>query len=525
MRPFLVATASQFRISEFGIRTLDARVQGRLLLLTELIVITALVTITRCANYSDVFAGSQINFVDPDCYARMTRARICFDHPGTVVRHHDFENYPIGTSPHTTVPLDYCIVVIAAALGFLTRNALDLAGAIVSPLIAVGLGIFLCYWTRRMRFRWGILLLYLLSPILAHGFSLGRPDHQSLALALVAVALCAEWTLAGGFSRPWVVVSGATWALAIWVLPYEPVILLALLLLLRARQVFAPDRRVGWIVFAAIIAIALLIERRIPLPPGSATMIGLRNWSTTIGELVHVPLTSTLWFQWCGWLLILAPVLCWTMRRNPARFMVALFVATFFFTLWQARWAYFFALLFALLVPEILRALRNPFLAWIVFGIGLFPIAQAWDRLFSQDEIARRLENDLEMIELRTVAHETDGPFIAPWWLSPALNYWSGEPGVAGSSHESISGIIDSAKFFAAEDSDEARRICTQRRVKRVVSYDAERVAENTASILKSPISSRALVYVLDRNASSAPPFLHLDAQTGRFKVFRVQDM
>jgi hypothetical protein len=57
------------------------------------------------------------------------------------------------------------------------------------------------------------------------------------------------------------------------------------------------------------------------------------------------------------------------------------------------------------------------------------------------------------------------------------------------------------------------------------MSYDAERVAKNTAGILKSPISSRALVYVLDRNASRAPPFLHLDAQTGRFKVFRVQDL
>jgi hypothetical protein len=455
----------------------------------------------------------------------MTRARICFAHPGTVVRHHNFENYPIGTSPHATAPLDYCIVIIAAVLAPLTRNALDLAGAVVSPMIAIGLAIFLCYWARRMRFRWAILLIYLLSPVLAHGFSLGRPDHQSLALALVVVALCAEWTLAGTFSRRWAVVSGATWALAIWVLPYEPVILFMLLLFLRARQVFAPDRRIGWVVFAVVIAIALLIERRIPSPPDSATMVGLRNWSATIGELVHVPITSTLWFQWCGWLLILTPALCWTMWRNSARFMIPLFVATFFLTLWQARWAYFFVSLFALLVPEIVRALRNPSLAWIVFGFGLFPIAQAWDRTFSQDELARRSENNIEMIELRTVAHEINGPFIAPWWLSPALSYWSGQPGVAGSSHESISGIIDSAKFFAAENNDDARRICLQRRVKWVMSYDAERVAKNTAGILKSPISSRALVYVLDRNASRAPPFLHLDAQTGRFKVFRVQDL
>jgi hypothetical protein len=500
-------------------------VRGRILLLLELTIVIVLVTITRCANYADVFVAGQINFLDPDCYARMTRARICFAHPGTVVRHHDFENYPIGTSPHTTAPLDYCIVAVAAVLSSLTRNALDLAGAVISPLIAIALGIFLCFWTRAMRlpFRWGILLLYLLSPILAHGFALGRPDHQSLVLALVAVALCAEWTLAERVSQLWSLVSGLSWGLALWVSPYEPVILFALLLSLRARHIFAHDRKVGWIAFGAVIALTLLIERRIPLSPDSATINELENWSATIGELAHVPITSTLWFQWCGWLLILTPILGWATWRNPTRFMTAFLFVTFLFTLWQARWGYFFTLFFALCLPEILRALRNPFLAWAAFAVGLFPIAQAWDRTFSEDEAIRRVENRLELIELRTVAHELDGPFIAPWWFSPALTYWSGEPGVAGSSHESIGGIIESAKFFAAENTAEAMDICLRRHAKWVVSYDAGRIAENTARILKVPISSRAMAYVLDRNASSAPSFLQLEAQTGRCKAFRLQ--
>ena len=109
----------------------------------EIIFISALILVTRCANYRDVFSGGQINFIDADCYARMTRARICFEHPGTIVRRHDFENFPIGTSPHTTAPFDYLIVATATLLKPLSNNALDLAGALVSPLLSVALGIFL----------------------------------------------------------------------------------------------------------------------------------------------------------------------------------------------------------------------------------------------------------------------------------------------------------------------------------------------------------------------------------------------
>ena len=492
--------------------------------LIEILAVTALVVVTRCANYSEVFAGSQINFVDADCFARMTRARICFEHPGTIVRRHDFENFPIGTSPHTTAVFDYLITGTAAALQPFTNHALELAGAIVSPLLAIGLGIFLCWWTRRMqvRFRWGLLLLYALSPILAHGFALGRPDHQSLALALVAVAFCGEWVLAYKPSSNWSFLTGMTWALAIWVSPYEPLILFVLTMGLRARTILAPYRRIGWIAFAIIIAFALMVERRIPSAPAGEIMAGLKNWSGTIGELGHVPWTSPVWFQWCGWLLLLVPILFWRIRKIPRWFMTVLLIATFLLTMWQARWAYFFALFFVFIVPEILGALRSPIVASITFAVALFPIAQAWDRSFSGEERARCSENKIELIELRNLAQMIDGPFIAPWWFSPALTYWSRQPAVAGSSHESISGIIDSAKFFAAEDGEVARAICARRGVKWVVSYDSERLAQNSAAILGTMIPPRALVYVLDRNPSDAPPFLRLSWQTGRFKSYRV---
>jgi hypothetical protein len=501
-------------------------VRRRIAFLAEIIFISALILVTRCANYGDVFFGGHINFTDADCYSRMTRARICFEHPGTIVRRHDFENFPKGTSPHTTAPFDYLIVALATALIPLSRNALDLAGAIVSPVLSLALGIFLCWWTRKMRlqFRWGFLILYGVSKILAHGFALGRPDHQSLLITLIAVALCAEWMFAQQATRGWGIVTGASWALALWVSLYEPLVLLMIVVACCARSMIKRERRIGWIVFAAVLAIAFLIERRFPVWPSREFGGALRNWGATVGELAHVSLASTIWFSWCGWLLLLAPILFWPKRnRSTPLFLIALLMSAFALTIWQARWSYFFVLVFAMLVPQILSVLRKPLIAATVFIAALFPIAQAWDRAFADEELARRAETKIEQFELQAISLQIDGPFLAPWWFSPAVSYWSRQAGVGGSSHESIQGIVETAKFFGAQDTEEAMQIIDRDNVTWIVSYDADRVARNSSQILGNPVPKNALCYLLDRRPSEVPPFLRLIAQTGHFKLFRTE--
>jgi hypothetical protein len=497
----------------------------RLAFSAEIILVSALILVTRCANYGDVFFGGQISFIDADCYARMTRARICFEHPGTIIRRHDFENFPIGISPHTTAPLDYLIVATAAALKTLSNNALDLAGALVSPSLSIALGIFLCWWTRngRIRFRWALLVLYALSPILAHGFGLGRPDHQSLLVTLITVALCAEWSLTNQPSKSWSIVSGASWALALWVSLYEPIVLLVIVLAIRTRALFVRIRRIGWIVFVAILVIAFIVERRIPQWPSRQFAGTLKNWSGTIGELSHVSLGNPIWFSWCGWLLLLVPLLFWPKRdRSTPWFLKTLLIATFGLTIWQARWAYFFVMIFAMALPELLLALRKPVFATALFIVALFPIAHSWDRMFTGEELARRTENNVEMVEVHAIASQCDGPFLAPWWFSPALSYWSRQSGVGGSSHESIEGVVESAKCFGTPNAKEVAQILKRHNVRFVVVYDADRVARNSAQILDCPISSNAFCYLLDRRPSEVPPFLQLVAETGRFKLFRV---
>ena len=529
------------------------------LIIFEIAVLTILILATRCANYQQVFVAGNIYFADADCYARMARAGMVRENPATIIRHHSFENFPEGTVPHTTAPLDYLIVALSFLLNPFMENALDLAGAFVSPLLALLGGWFLWWWSRRMKFRyrWVALILYAISPMLVHGMELGRPDHQSLLILLVTVAICGEWTLeklqAGGLGsegtlesnvkggiRAWAVASAAAWALSIWVSAYEPLVLFLSLMttavVMNRRAVFARDRRAGWILFVVIIAIAFAIEWRVPsfaiLRPNGH----FKEWASTIGELAHVAPVNPVWLNWCGFLLLVAPVLIWMnirTRRNSAAQagglpVYVLLVATYFFTVWQARWGYFFVLMFVLALPGLLAPIKSGAAVWIAFALSLFPILRDWDeRLWPNEaQLAERVEKQIESAQIRDLAVRIRSPevhpFLAPWWLSPSIAYWSGQPGVAGSSHESLDGIEDSARFFLSEDSQKAREILEKRHVAWVFAYDSDRVAQNSASILNEPLAQRPLCRVLDRTPSRAPSFLFFSAQNPTCKLYRV---
>src|SRR4029079_17053833 len=311
------------------------------------------------------------------CYARMTRVQMVRENPGLIVRHHAFENFPQGTTPHTPAPLDYLIVSLSLFISPFTTHSLDLAGAFVSPLLAVLGAWFLWWWSRRMKFRyrWVMLILYAISPMLVHGTELGRPDHQSLLILLIAIAICAGWSSqtqqVANVASAWRFTSAATWALAIWVSAYEPlvlfVIVVATALVINGRALFARDRRRGWILFAAIIAIALAVERRVPSFDIFQSAGHFENWARTIGELAHVSPMNPAWWNWCGYLLLVVPVLIWnsisTAGTGPpagrAVRIYVLLIATYFLTLWQARWGYSFVLIFALVLPAVLMPIKS----------------------------------------------------------------------------------------------------------------------------------------------------------------------
>lgn len=497
----------------------------------EIVLLSGLILAARCANYREVFVGGEVYFTDADCYSRMTRVRMGAEKPGLILRHHSFENFPAGTTPHTTAPLDYLIVAFGAILKPVTARPIELAGAFVSPLLGLLMGWFLWWWSwqARLRYRSALLLLYAVSPILVHATELGRPDHQSLLLGLIMVAVCAEWSLASGDFKGWSLVSGAAWGLALWVSFYEPLILLAVLLiaqLLAARKTFlARNRLAGWAVCGAVVLVGLAIEQRLPAWPGNTQIFS--NWSATIGELRHVPLDDPVWLRWTGLLLIPLPALLWVAVRKTRTlpiFLAALLLASFALTIWQARWGYFFVMIFALAGPACLGVFRNRIAGWIVIAISLFPVLKDWDERLWPNEFQTALiaEHRAEGVAWRQAAAQVDGPFLAPWWWSPAVAYWSGQPGVAGSSHEALDGIEQSARFFLASDPETARAIVQKSQVAWVLAYDADRVVANSALILGVPPPGNPLGRVLDRTPSQAPGFLRFSAQNPAWKLFRV---
>jgi hypothetical protein len=165
---------------------------------------------------------------------------------------------------------------------------------------------------------------------------------------------------------------------------------------------------------------------------------------------------------------------------------------------------------------------------WVAVVLSTFPMLRDWDeRLWPNDgQLAKRMEKQVQSVEIRDLAISLRSsevhPFLAPWWLSPSIGYWSGQPGVAGSSHESLNGIEDSARFFLSEDLQKAREILEKRRVAWVFAYDSDRVTENSAAILNGERPLRPLCRVLDRTPSQAPPFLSFSAQNPTCKLYGV---
>ncbi len=524
----------------------------------------ALAVAAACADRASVFpGGGDVDYVDADCYSRMTRVHEVCRHPGEAIRHHTFENYPFGTDPHTTVPFDYAVWALRAPLELASgREARDLAGAWISPVFAVLtiLGVWLCMGRGRLRGAWLALLVLAASPIVAHGFRLGRPDHQSLIMGCMAWALAAEWAQWRAPSRGWGMVSGVAWALGLWTSLYEPVILLVVMLaagLLWNRPVlFRRERLLGLTTGGVILLLALWIEGwRIDAVPGFGEGAGapfFAAWSRQIGELASLPPWSPTLYAWTGLGLLAAPVLLWRVHggeRPAARAQGLLLAAVFALTCWQVRWGYFLPLVYAMSLPWQLGTLParwRPVLVVLIL-VGLLPMASEWGTQLHpppdrQAALAEQHEDTAQLREVATfIAREAadspaapdsaptddgapDAGILAPWWQSPALVYWSGQPALAGSSHESLPGTVDVARFYLSSDVGESATILRRRRVRWVIAYEPERVLQTAGPLLgQARVSGRCMAVVLYRRPESAPRFLRLALANPYFKVYEVR--
>ena len=497
----------------------------------------------RCWNLREVFIAGQTYFVDPDGYSRMTRVSEVVHHPGTVIRGHLFENWPQGTTPHTTAPFDYLVAALAGLLAPLSpslRVAIDHAGALVSPLLGLGTLLFLWLWAGRVHLPWRntMLCAFAFNPILVHGTLLGRPDHQSLQILLLAIALASEARLLSWPpSRRWSALAGAAWGLACWVSIYEPLILLlatlGLVALLAPRSLIARERRIGWGVLAGTLALAFAIEGwRNPVPDPIVTHF-FPFWARSIGEMNGAAPWSPLFQRWSWAWLPFTPLLLLWRRDRAGVFWCGLLALTYALTAWQVRWGYFFALVFILSLPHQLAPLTGLLRGWrwavaLFFFLGLWPLIAEWESRFQPSELARRQEDRADAVALRQLADalrlQPPGGVLAPWWFSPALTYWTGFPCVAGSSHQSLPGIVETARFYLTSDPEEALRILDERKVRYVVAYDAERVLGTSAILLGLPKAPPPSPYLyaewLYARPHSPPPELESLGTNLAFRLF-----
>lgn len=491
----------------------------------------ALIFLARYDRGAVFDTNGAVYFTDADCYSRMTRVRAVMEHPGTILRHHDFENWPDGTTPHTTALMDYLIAGCAVFLGpFFGGNSRDLAGAFTPVLLGLASGVVLWKFVERWRFstQVAVLMLFAVSPILVHGTILGRPDHQALLIFLVTLALATNgWN---GTFYP--VTNGIAWGLALWTSLFEPVVLW--LVMTVASVFFGRFRRARLVsigVTAGIFLLSLAIEHwRIgPFPNGEL----FRRWSLSIGELARPGWFSGIFLRWTGLVCVAVPfVLGWRIVKYQDIACIpwlALVLVTWGLSAWMVRWGYFFALAIVFALPLVLETGRGRWPAVLFFAVSLWPIASEWDsRLFPDNEalerIAEQREDYRQLREVASVIREAGdvekSGVIAPWWLSPPLTYWSGAPGVAGSSHQSLPGIVDTAEFYLERFPDRAGAIVQKRRVRWVIAYEPSRVLSTSGALLNQLPRPEAMDVVLYQTPEYAPPWLQLRFESTFFKLY-----
>ena len=463
--------------------------------------------ISRCKYLPSYLHDGVVYFADPDCYTRLYRVKRLLSEHLFFQAWHPFENFPVGIQVHTTAPLDWLLALLAIICQPFTTNPVDWAGILIGPLLAAFTAAVLLYLVKDLKPRWAkwpLLLTYLLSPMLIWSTSIARPDHQNLIVSALIIALALEFSR---WQKPerhlW---AGIVWGIALWTSFLEPLFFLSIVLAVNLIW----RKREDWRFYLPIIAIVLV----------STLFEGLRwdayrkladpltvNWLGTIGELrsiLDVDFTGKhngtaylvkvcidLFFRF-GMAIYFLPLILLCVRRqkwwrDPA-LMIILLSTTLAFALYltQQRWSYFFAAtgMFALFVflPEVLKLRYKILILTLLFA----PIAclHMEELTVLCQQKRQPLTVSVREAALQIKAGGANGGILAPWWMSPALLYYSGQPIVASSSHESIDGIIDSARFYTTRDFLEAYAILDRRQVAWVAVYRPELLYRNSEQIL-----------------------------------------
>lgn len=478
--------------------------------------------------------------VESDCYSQLARDQRILHGQGLIQNHFTVENWPEGLTPSTTAPFDYAILLLYAPLTLFTKFPLDWAGALISPALWLGLVAFWTFFRSREFNRFGRFLLIAGSaalPALVWATCCGRPRHQSLILALMAIGLTAEyerWHVELSPKRAWNIFAGIVWGLACWTSLFEPlfviVVLVAFNFIVRRRESSA-----FLISFGVVMLVALILEGPHIYFPPPEYHDSLYRWLSTIAEVRGIGFAE--FFQQMMYLsyVILVPLVAWRLLCQPGdhrtdKLVIILTIFLVGFTLLQRRWTYYASLAELLLIVRYCQT--NP-LRWTRLLVMAFVLLGVLYDNNLQIEGRRNAPSNLPSEQLVEVSRAIDGPggIMAPWWLSPSLLYFSGQPIVSGSSHCGISGIVDSARFYTATSWVDAEKILQKRQVRWIVIMDDPAyvypVVNTSRGILGKPFyldnkkddvdQTVGQILITDR---MVPTYLQLRAVTQQLKLY-----
>ena len=490
--------------------------------------------------------------VEADCYSQLARVQRILYGQGWVQNHFTVENWPEGLTPSTTAPFDYVIVALWLPLAVFTVYPLDWAGAIVSPVLWLGLVAFWIFHRGPCLNRAGRAALIAgmaLTPALVWATAFGRPRHQSLIVALLAVALTAEYERwKEGAGRGWHIAAGILWGFLCWTSLYEPLFVVVALVVfnLAARR---RESVAFFFSFGVVMLLALLVERvHVFVPPPEVRPV-LERWLAFIAEMRAMPwagffnaitlsnapgtsfwtvpsLVALLFLPWILYCL-------WRERDVTDRFVMGLAVFLAGFALFEQRWLPYASLAEIFLIARYLQTALWQWARLLLAGVLLLNLGKA---NVLQIQMVRGQPPNQPSPELALISRSIDSPggVLGPWWLSPGLLYFSGQPIVSGSSHCGITGIEASARFFATTSWREADEVLRNRQVRWVVVWDEPTyvypLLGSSQEILGLPVSTErdkgnadetvAQTLVTDRDV---PAELRLRAVTPHFKLYEVQ--
>jgi hypothetical protein len=475
--------------------------------------------------------------VEADCYSQLARVQRILQGQGLIQNHFTVENWPEGLTPSTTAPFDYAILAVYAPLTWVTSYPLDWAGALISPVLGLARVVFwMCFRSRAFNRAGRAALIVGLAfiPALVWATAFGRPRHQSLIVALLAVALTAEYERWDSLKKNWHIAAGIAWGFACWTSLFEP-LLSVITLVVFNFAVRRKENAAFGISFGLVMLLALLLEGvHVFVPPPEYQDV-LARWlqfvaemrGMTLSQLINGMTLAVLVLPWIAWRL-------WA-RGSGNKTDLMLVVLTLLLAVlafFEKRWLNYACLADIFLLA---RYFQSAPLRWSRVLLALLFTADVAQANLIEMADARSQPPAQPSPELAQLTRSIDAPggIMAPWWISPGLLYFSGQPIVSGSSHCGISGIEASAAFFANTSWYDAEKILRDRRVRWIVVWDEKKyqypLLASSQEILGLPVSTdenkgdaESTVADILVNDRAVPSYLHLRAVTPHLKLYQV---